>query len=172
MDNVTTDPFAEENSNAESGKAPKKGTRKAMTEMMKQNERPIAVANAPLYVAPVDQTSLETYTRVSDLAPGPGFFKPEEIEGIDIVIVGATLNAGDYGDFLTLEFIFKNESENPDPDRAISGVPNVVNMGGKVAVPKLQMAIRKIQEGKASGPLVAAFVQKPMSSGQSFWDVE
>lgn len=187
-----TDPFAEETDFPMQPVVNEKGEHQTVIgrktgkerakQVLQENEKPLMAAepstSTPFFkdenpTTPVvaEQGALETYTRVGDLAPNPGFYKLDELDGIDLVIVGATKNKGDFGDYLTLEFYFKNNADNPDPDRSCEGTPNVVNVGSTVAVPKVIRAIQMIQAKKAAGPLVAAFLKKPMSNGQEFWDV-
>lgn len=175
------DPFADDD-------VPTETAKDKMTKTMKRNEKPLEIVGEVVTAEnpqvtinlPAAQSAsplqLGTYTRVGDLAPGPGFYKLEELEEIDIVILNATARESDFVDnsgkktvYLSLEFAFADPSQNPDVDRGIE--PYIVNVGGTVAVPKIATAMRKIHEGKATGPLVAQFLKKQTSTGVDFWDV-
>lgn len=118
-----------------------------------------------------------TYSRVEELAETPGFYKLEEIAGLDLVIVGIhPALSGQYKDrdgspaeYAVCEFYFARPEENPDNERGEAPYSTVV--GGLVSLPRLKSAAKKIIEGKASGPLVAAFEQQYTSAGQMFWNV-
>ena len=118
------------------------------------------------------------YSRVEDLAEQAGFFKLEEIAGIDLIItkIAPALSAqyrnpdGTAAEYSLCEFYFRDPSENPDPERGEAPYTTVV--GGRVALPRLKSAAKKIILGMATGPLVAAFEAQYTAAGQMFWNVK
>jgi hypothetical protein len=120
-------------------------------------------AETTLQATMILEGEIVPFSRVSDFEPEVRLYKGEEIEGCDFYVDKCTKYVGDFGDFLTLEIRFVHTED---------GVPGILNMGGKVAMPKIERAYRMVEAGKARGPLVMCLRQKPMSGNRWFWDVE
>jgi len=117
-----------------------------------------------------------TYSRVEELAESTGFFKLEEIEERDVIVLSLTpgLSAqyknadGTPSEYCVMEFLFVDPNDNPDPDR---GEPPFNSVVGGIALSRLKSAAKAIVAGKATGPLVAAFEKRTTAAGNSFWNV-
>lgn len=126
--------------------------------------------------APQNDTLEGTYSRVEELAESVGFYKLEELEGKDLIILSLTpgLSAqyknvdGTPSEYCVMEFLFAHPSDNPDSER---GEPPYNAVIGGISLKRVKSAAKQIVAGKASGPLVANFEKKMAVGGNSFWSV-